>query len=128
MLGTSPAATRQKGQYKSVEEIFVGYYDNSKAYKVWIPRTHSLMKVRDVISNGKRHIEMTTIHPTNEDDMPSLWENPAQSPIAIQPVVSPPTDEGIQSIEVENPDEDKSEGKVKEQIQRSKLKKKKETN
>ena len=44
-----PAATQQKGQYKSIKGLFVGYYDHSKSYKVWISRMHSLMKVRDVI-------------------------------------------------------------------------------
>ena len=43
------AAMRRKGQYKSIEGIFVGYYDNSKPYKIWIPRTHLLMKARGVI-------------------------------------------------------------------------------
>ena len=32
-----PKAVHQKGEYKSVEGIFVGYFDDSKAYKVWIP-------------------------------------------------------------------------------------------
>ena len=32
---------RWKGQYKSIEGIFVGYSDDSKAYKIWIPRTHN---------------------------------------------------------------------------------------
>lgn len=41
--------------------MFVGYYDDLKAYKVWVPCTHSLIKSRDVIFNEKNHIEHITI-------------------------------------------------------------------
>ena len=68
-----PKATRKKGEYKSVEGIFVGYFDDSKAYKVWIPRTHTLLKARDVIFDESNHIERITIHATDDDDLPNLW-------------------------------------------------------
>jgi hypothetical protein len=72
-----PEAIRRKGSYKSVEGIFVGYYDNSKAYKVWILRTHTLLKVRDVLFNELNHIERVTIYADNDDDddKPTLWSN-----------------------------------------------------
>ena len=56
-----------------VEGTFVGYFDNSKAYKIWIPRTHSLLKVRDAIFDEANHIECVTIHNTDEDDPSTLW-------------------------------------------------------
>ena len=68
-----PKATRKKGKYKSIEGVFVGYFDDSKAYKVWIPRTHTLIKARDVIFDESNHIECITIHATDEDDLPNLW-------------------------------------------------------
>ena len=68
-----PKAVRRKGQYKSVEGIFVGYFDDSKAYKVWVPRTHTILKARDVIFDESNHIERVTIHATDDDDLPNLW-------------------------------------------------------
>jgi len=68
-----PKDIRKKGQFKSIEGIFTGYFDNSKAYKVWIPRTRTIVKVRDVIFDELNHIERVTIHSTDEDDTPSLW-------------------------------------------------------
>ena len=58
---------------KSVEGIFVGYYDNSKAYKVWVPRTNTVLKVRDAIFDESNHIERVTIHATDNDELPNLW-------------------------------------------------------
>ena len=49
------------------------YYDNSKAYKVWIPRTNTIRKVRDTIFDESNHIKRVTIHATNNDDLPDLW-------------------------------------------------------
>ena len=66
-------AIRLKNQFKSVEGIFIGYYDNSKAYKVWIPRTNTVLKVRDAIFNESNHIERVTMHATDNDDLPDLW-------------------------------------------------------
>ena len=37
-----PKAVQKKGQYKLVEGIFVGYFDDSKAYKIWVPCTHTV--------------------------------------------------------------------------------------
>ena len=68
-----PKAIRFKNQFKSVEGIFVGYYDNSKAYKVWIPRTNTVLKVRDTIFDESNHIERVTIHATDNNDLPNLW-------------------------------------------------------
>ena len=68
-----PKATRLKNQFKSVEGIFVGYYDNSKAYKIWIPRTNTVLKARDAIFDEANHIERVTIHGTDNDDLPDLW-------------------------------------------------------
>jgi hypothetical protein len=68
-----PKATRRKGNFKSVEGILVGYFDDSKAYKVWVPPTQMLIKARDVVFGKLRHVEHTTIHTTNDDNTPSLW-------------------------------------------------------
>jgi hypothetical protein len=68
-----PKATRRKGDFKSVEGIFVGYFNDSKAYKVWVPHTHTLIKPRDVVFDELRHVERTIIHTTDDDDTPSLW-------------------------------------------------------
>ena len=51
----------------------MGYYDNSKAYKVWVPRTNTILKVRDAIFNESNHIKRVTIHATDNDDLPNLW-------------------------------------------------------
>ena len=83
-----PKATRKKGEYKSIEGVFVGYFDDSKAYKVWIPRTHTLMKARDVIFDESNHIERITIHATDDDDLPNLWTTdlPITTAISTPPV------------------------------------------
>ena len=47
--------------------------------------------------------------------MPPLWENPTEPPTITQTIVSLPT-EGVQLIEVDQPDEEKSEGEVEERI------------
>ena len=70
-----PKAIRRKGEYKSVEGIFIGYFNDSKAYKVWVPHTHSILKARDVIFDESNHIERVTIHATDDDDLPNLWTN-----------------------------------------------------
>lgn len=44
-----PDQLRRKGEMKSIEGKFMGYYEDSKAYKVWIPSSHKFMKSRDVI-------------------------------------------------------------------------------
>ena len=59
--------------FKSVEGIFMGYYDNSKAYKVWILRTNTVLKVRDAIFDESNHIERVTIHATDNNNLPNLW-------------------------------------------------------
>ena len=68
-----PKVTRKKGDYKSIEGIFIGYYDNSKAYKIWIPETQTVMKVRDVIFDESHTITRTTIHSADSDDIHSIW-------------------------------------------------------
>jgi hypothetical protein len=80
-----PKAIRRKGQYKSVKGIFVGYFDDSKAYKVWVPRTHTILKARDVIFDESNHIERTTIHANDDNDTPYLWIK--DSHVSITPSV-----------------------------------------
>ena len=53
--------------------VFIGYYDNSKAYKIWVPCTHTLLKVRDTIFDESNHIERITIHATDDNHIPNLW-------------------------------------------------------
>ena len=53
----------------------VGYFDDSKAYKIWIPCTQTVLKVRDVIFDEYNHIERVTIHATDDDDLPDLWND-----------------------------------------------------
>ena len=71
-----PKQKRRKGQYKSIEGVFVGYYDDSKAYKIWVPRTQTLMKSRDVVFDESNCIECTKIHASNDDDFPNPWISP----------------------------------------------------
>ena len=66
----APKERRKKGDFKTTEGVFVGYHDDSKAYKVWIPHTHTLIKSRDVIFETN-HIEHTTIHGTDDDNLPT---------------------------------------------------------
>jgi hypothetical protein len=68
-----PKPIRRKGDFRSIEGIFVGYFDNSKAYKIWVPQTRSILKARDIIFDELNHIERVTIHSTDEDDLPNLW-------------------------------------------------------
>ena len=51
----------------------MGYYNNSKAYKFWVPRTNTVLKARDAIFDKANHIERVTIHGTDNDDLPDLW-------------------------------------------------------
>ena len=92
-----PKATRCKGQFKSIEGTFVGYFDDSKAYKVWIAKTHTVMKVRDAIFDESNHIEQITIHSTNEDDLPNLWIT--EPPITAVISAFPTPDEWINEKE-----------------------------
>jgi hypothetical protein len=39
---------RAKGDYHAKSGIFVGYYDNSKSYKVWSPEQHRFFKTRSI--------------------------------------------------------------------------------
>jgi Reverse transcriptase (RNA-dependent DNA polymerase) len=68
-----PKAIRRKGDFRSIKGIFVGYFYNSKAYKIWIPQTHTVIKSRDVIFDEYNHIEWVTIHSTDKEDLPNLW-------------------------------------------------------
>ena len=52
-----PKQVCRKGKYKSIEGIFIGYFKNSRSYKIWIPKTHSLIKTRDAIFDESNHIE-----------------------------------------------------------------------
>ncbi|XP_018403755.1 PREDICTED: retrovirus-related Pol polyprotein from transposon TNT 1-94 [Cyphomyrmex costatus] len=44
-----PKQLRKKWDAKSSEYIFVGYYEDSKAYRLWDPEHRSIVKARDVI-------------------------------------------------------------------------------
>lgn len=44
-----PKERRQKWDKKSEKMIFVGYCDNTKGYRVMHPKTHQVMKSRDVV-------------------------------------------------------------------------------
>ena len=45
-------------------------------HKVWIPWTHTIMKVCDAIFDESNHIEWVTIITNeDEDDLPELWKN-----------------------------------------------------
>ena len=70
-----PKATQGKGTYKSADGIMVGYFDDSKAYKIWIPHMQTMLKVRDVIFDEYHHIGRVTIHATDDDDLPDLWND-----------------------------------------------------
>ena len=85
-----PKSTRLKNQYKSIEGIFVGYYDNSKAYKIWIPRTNTVLKARDAIFDEYNHIERVTIHATDNDDLPNLWTRHLKTSFAVTTIPSDP--------------------------------------
>ena len=78
-----PKAIWKKGEYCFVKGIFVGYFDDLKAYKVWVSQNHTILKVHDAIFDESNHIEQTTIHATDEDDLPNLWDD--EIPITITP-------------------------------------------
>lgn len=44
-----PDATRKKLDPKGREGIFVGYFDTSKAFRVWIPEKQKVVISRDVL-------------------------------------------------------------------------------
>lgn len=84
----------------------MGYYNNLKAYKIWIPRTNTVLKARDINFNESNHIKRGTIHATDNDDLPDLWTRTlnstftqmtkpsdvnAQNP-AVEPRTRPPND------------------------------------
>ena len=85
-----PKAIRRKGDFRTSEGTFIGYYDNSKAYKIWIPQTHTIIKSRDVIFDEYNHIERVTIHSTDDDDLPNLWTTEVST--HITPIYSPSPD------------------------------------
>ena len=69
-----PKQVHKKGEYKSIEGIFVSYFKNSRSYKIWIPKTRSLIKTRDAIFYESNHIErITLLTKEDEDDLPELW-------------------------------------------------------
>ena len=70
-----PKTTRGKGTYKLADGITVSYFDDLKAYKIWIPHMQTILKVRDVILDEYNHIERVTIHATDDDNLPDLWNN-----------------------------------------------------
>ena len=69
-----PKQVRKKGEYKSIEGIFVSCFKNSRSYKIWIPKTHSLIKMRDAIFDESNNIErITLLTKEDEDDLSELW-------------------------------------------------------
>ena len=91
-----PKSIRKKGNFRSVEGIFVGYFDNSKAYKIWFPRSWTILKSRDVIFDESNHIERVTIHSTDDDDLPNLWEKDILThftPIPLPSLLTPLTED-----------------------------------
>ena len=84
-----PKAIRKKGDYRSIKGVFVGYYDNSKAYKIWVPQTHTIIKTHDAVFDESNHIERVTIHASDEDDLPNLWNT--EIPITVTLTTSPVT-------------------------------------
>ena len=87
----------KKREYRLIEGIFVGYYDNSKAYKVWIPRTRSIIKVRDVIFDESNHIKHIIIHAMDKGNLPNLWANkclPSTSTPILSDDIPPTADHG----------------------------------
>ena len=85
-----PKATKKKGDYRSVEGIVVGYFDDSKAYKIWIPCVHTVVKARDAIFDEFNHTEKVTIHATDEDNLPSHCIK--EAPVTITPLITPSHD------------------------------------
>jgi hypothetical protein len=67
-----PKAIQHKNELKSVEGIFLCYYTNSKAYKIWVPCTNSVLKARYVIFDESNHIKRITIHTTDDNDITDL--------------------------------------------------------
>ena len=63
-----PSNLRRKGEFKSVECIFAGYYELSKAYKLYNPATHKFVKSRDVVFREGDMINRVIIDPDDDDD------------------------------------------------------------
>ena len=105
-----------------MEGIFVGYFDNSKAYKIWVPRTHTILKSHDVIFDESNHIEQVTIHSTVDDDLPNLWTaNIPSHTTTIEvytPTVSPQWSEGA-ALPFATMDDRVEEREVTEEAERS---------
>ncbi|GBP03897.1 Retrovirus-related Pol polyprotein from transposon TNT 1-94 [Eumeta japonica] len=61
-----PSVKRQKWDKKSVKMILVGYCENSKGYRFMDPRSHKVIKTRDVVfmenvlSNCETHVPATS--------------------------------------------------------------------
>ena len=88
-----PKTIRKKGVYQLVQGVFVGYFDNLKAYKIWIPRTHTILKAQDTIFDESKHIERVNIHTTDEDELPDLWINESLTTITTLQPTNPNTDQ-----------------------------------
>lgn len=89
-----PKERRQKWDKKSEKMIFVGYCDGSKAYRLMHPKTHNIMKSRDVIFFEKTvpGDELQIISAQSTDDTNS--EKQQKEPdITSQPTCEPSLEE-----------------------------------
>ena len=64
-----------------------------KAYKIWIPQTHTILKAQDTIFDEYKHIERVTIHTTDEDKFSDLWINESLTTITTLQPSDPNTDQ-----------------------------------
>ena len=64
-----------------------------KAYKIWIPQTHTILKAQDTIFDESKHIKRVTIHTTDEDELPDLWINDSLTTITTLQPPDPNTDQ-----------------------------------
>ena len=113
-----PKQVRKKGEYKSVEGIFIGYFKNSRSYKIWIPKTCSLIKTRDAIFDESNHIErIILLTKEEEDDLPELWTKKdffiSKTPIQAPSPGMPWTEEG--GLPFQPTEEDKEAAREEEQ-------------
>ena len=64
-----PKDDRRKLDAKSIECVFVGYYDYQKAYRLFHPSSHKLIASRDVVFHENRDIS-NMMNNADEEQMP----------------------------------------------------------
>lgn len=103
-----PDAMRRKGSPKSVEGKFIGYFENSKAFKVWVPSQHRIVKSRDVVFDEGGIIERVAFIPPDKSAKDlgegelSFWDIPPESLDPPAPI--PASDDSPPPISNSNPD------------------------